>query len=181
MSWAAARTTTRVEDMAYCLLGLFGVNMPLLYGERQKAFFRLQEEIIKHSDDQSIFMWHNSPNGDQNIYEIGLLANNVSDFGSSGRICTTKDGPDRPYSITNIGLRIEVKLRQLAPDIGDSFCVHHAVELTGIYMEHENEDHVREENALQRPSLNLFLLQCLHEDRQKWYRSRVNDLLSAEL
>jgi hypothetical protein len=47
MSWAAKRRTTRVEDMAYCLLGIFGVNMPLLYGEGTKAFTRLQEEIMK--------------------------------------------------------------------------------------------------------------------------------------
>ncbi|OAA63620.1 Heterokaryon incompatibility [Niveomyces insectorum RCEF 264] len=54
MSWLSRRTTTRVEDLAYCLLGLFDVNMPLLYGEGGKAFVRLQEEIIKKSDDQSI-------------------------------------------------------------------------------------------------------------------------------
>jgi len=33
MSWAADRKTTRVEDIAYCLFGIFDVNMPLLYGE----------------------------------------------------------------------------------------------------------------------------------------------------
>jgi hypothetical protein len=42
MSWASARTTTRIEDMAYCLLGLFSINMPLLYGEGDRAFIRLQ-------------------------------------------------------------------------------------------------------------------------------------------
>jgi hypothetical protein len=41
MSWAAKRKTTRIEDKAYCLLGIFGVNMPLLYGESEKAFSRL--------------------------------------------------------------------------------------------------------------------------------------------
>ncbi|KAF8860085.1 HET-domain-containing protein [Acephala macrosclerotiorum] len=61
MSWAAKRTTTRTEDLAYCLLGIFDVNMPLLYGEGEKAFFRLQEEIIKSSSDQSIFAWGDSP------------------------------------------------------------------------------------------------------------------------
>jgi len=42
MSWASERETTRTEDTAYCLLGIFGVNMPLLYGEGSKAFIRLQ-------------------------------------------------------------------------------------------------------------------------------------------
>lgn len=56
MSWASGRVTTRVEDQAYCLMGLFDVNMPLLYGEGKKAFARLQLEIIKSSDDESIFV-----------------------------------------------------------------------------------------------------------------------------
>jgi hypothetical protein len=55
MSWAAGRETKREEDLAYCLLGLFSINMPMLYGEGARAFLRLQEEIIKRSDDQSIF------------------------------------------------------------------------------------------------------------------------------
>ncbi|KAI0554083.1 heterokaryon incompatibility protein-domain-containing protein [Xylaria curta] len=55
MSWASQRQTTRIEDQAYCLLGLFGVNMPLLYGEGDQAFIRLQQEIMKESDDQTIF------------------------------------------------------------------------------------------------------------------------------
>jgi len=57
MSWAAERETKREEDVAYCLLGLFSINMPMLYGEGPRAFLRLQEEIIKRSDDQSIFAW----------------------------------------------------------------------------------------------------------------------------
>ncbi|KIK22877.1 hypothetical protein PISMIDRAFT_101532, partial [Pisolithus microcarpus 441] len=57
MSWAADRKTTRVEDRAYSLMGLFGVNMPMLYGEGKKAFQRLQLEIIRVSGDQSILAW----------------------------------------------------------------------------------------------------------------------------
>ncbi|KAI0799970.1 heterokaryon incompatibility protein-domain-containing protein [Fomes fomentarius] len=57
MSWAARRRTTLVEDRAYSLMGIFGVNMPTIYGEREKAFVRLQLEIIRQSPDQSIFAW----------------------------------------------------------------------------------------------------------------------------
>ena len=57
MSWAANRTTTRIEDRAYSLMGLLDVNMLALYGEGRKAFHRLQMEIIRSSDDQSIFAW----------------------------------------------------------------------------------------------------------------------------
>ncbi|KAH9851030.1 heterokaryon incompatibility protein-domain-containing protein [Lenzites betulinus] len=57
MSWAAKRETTRVEDRAYSLLGIFGVHMSPIYGEGTNAFLRLQEEIIKLIPDQSIFVW----------------------------------------------------------------------------------------------------------------------------
>lgn len=46
MSWAANRVTTRLQDEAYCLLGLFDIHMPLIYGEGYKAFYRLQQEIL---------------------------------------------------------------------------------------------------------------------------------------
>ncbi|KAH9924635.1 uncharacterized protein BXZ73DRAFT_91226 [Epithele typhae] len=57
MSWASKRKTTRIEDEAYCLFGRFGVSMPTLYGEGRKAFYRLQEEIMKTSLDLSLFAW----------------------------------------------------------------------------------------------------------------------------
>jgi hypothetical protein len=48
--WAEKRETTRKEDKAYSLLGIFDIHMPLIYGEgREKAFKRLQEEIDKDS------------------------------------------------------------------------------------------------------------------------------------
>ncbi|KAI0326717.1 hypothetical protein GY45DRAFT_66639 [Cubamyces sp. BRFM 1775] len=46
MSWASYRVTTKVEDEAYSLMGIFGVNMPTIYGEGRAAFYRLQEEIM---------------------------------------------------------------------------------------------------------------------------------------
>ncbi|KAI0453858.1 heterokaryon incompatibility protein-domain-containing protein [Xylaria acuta] len=57
MSWAADRNTTRVEDEAYCLLGIFDVNIPLIYGEGRHAFLRLQEEILRRKEDYSILAW----------------------------------------------------------------------------------------------------------------------------
>jgi hypothetical protein len=62
MSWAAMRTTKRAEDRAYCLMGIFDVNMPILYGEgAQKAFNRLQDSILGMSDDHSILAWNRFP------------------------------------------------------------------------------------------------------------------------
>ncbi|KAI0645144.1 heterokaryon incompatibility protein-domain-containing protein [Trametes meyenii] len=57
MSWASKRRTTRIEDEAYSLMGIFGVSMPTIYGEGRRAFQRLQGEIIKQSADQTIFAW----------------------------------------------------------------------------------------------------------------------------
>lgn len=99
MSWAAGRSLTRVEDRAYSLLGLFQVHMPLLYGEGNKAYIRLQEEIMLKSDDASIFCHaHND-----------LLARTPFDFRESGDVTAS---PMRaavgPYSMTNMGLRLDV-------------------------------------------------------------------------
>jgi hypothetical protein len=49
MLWAAKRRTTRKEDEAYSLLGIFDIHMSLIYGEGRKAFLRLEEEIVKSS------------------------------------------------------------------------------------------------------------------------------------
>lgn len=57
LSWASRRQTTRVEDKAYCLLGLFGIHMPLIYGEGDHAFVRLQQIILARIPDHSILAW----------------------------------------------------------------------------------------------------------------------------
>ncbi|TBU55493.1 hypothetical protein BD310DRAFT_825619 [Dichomitus squalens] len=57
LSWAAQRETTREEDRAYSLLGIFNINMPTLYGEGARAFRRLQEEILRRIPDLSLFAW----------------------------------------------------------------------------------------------------------------------------
>ncbi|KAK0723507.1 hypothetical protein B0T26DRAFT_750771 [Lasiosphaeria miniovina] len=72
MHWASSRTTTRVENMAYCPLGIFDINMPLLYGEQERAFLRLQGEICKHSHDYTIFAWKQPE--DQVITRLSMTA-----------------------------------------------------------------------------------------------------------
>jgi hypothetical protein len=57
MSWAVNRRTTREEDRAYSLLGLLGVHMPLIYGEGKKAFVRLQHELMRNYNDESLLAW----------------------------------------------------------------------------------------------------------------------------
>jgi hypothetical protein len=53
LSWAANRETKRKEDKAYCLLGIFNIFMPLLYGEEDYAFDRLRQEIDKKHVENS--------------------------------------------------------------------------------------------------------------------------------
>ncbi|KAI0542827.1 heterokaryon incompatibility protein-domain-containing protein [Xylaria digitata] len=107
MSWASRRQTTRLEDEAYCLLGLFGVTMPLLYGEGRRAFRRLQEEIIKESDDESLFAW-------QGGTDQGLLASCPAQFTFSHSIHRSIEPPmgdnagSLPFAITNRGVRISL-------------------------------------------------------------------------
>lgn len=77
MTWMRDRQTTRREDLAYCLLGIFDVNMPLLYGEGSKAFRRLQKVILESSDDETLLTWRGSE------VNSGLFATTPSDFRES--------------------------------------------------------------------------------------------------
>jgi Heterokaryon incompatibility protein (HET) len=114
MSWASKRVTTRVEDRAYCLMGLFDVYMPLIYGEGERAFLRLQEEIIQDNDDQSIFAWSMGTNKFS-----GLLAPNPASFAGCEHTRTRKSFKGRePFSITNRGLSIRLNI---TPWLADTY------------------------------------------------------------
>ncbi|KAL7932182.1 heterokaryon incompatibility protein domain-containing protein [Trichoderma chlorosporum] len=108
MSWASRRQTTRPEDIAYCLLGLFGINLPLLYGEGWRAFLRLQEEIIKAYNDQSIFCWCYL---DAPVGWHSFLAPSPREFADSANFTSFREDADttiQPYTITNAGLSMTV-------------------------------------------------------------------------
>ena len=103
MSWASKRSTTRVEDRAYSLLGLFDINMPMLYGEGEKAFLRLQEEIVRSSSDQSIFAWQNP----KDVFGQGaLFAPSVDYFTGCGNIVEIPEMMPITYTMSNRGLEI---------------------------------------------------------------------------
>jgi len=115
MSWVASRVTTREEDIAYCLLGIFEINMPLLYGEGSKAFIRLQEEIIRHSNDHTIFCWSwpSSTKASETSDWQGCLAPKPATFRDSSDFVPTGpagDGVLSDFQITNSGLRISLPL-----------------------------------------------------------------------
>ncbi|KAL7915311.1 hypothetical protein GGI35DRAFT_489010 [Trichoderma velutinum] len=116
MAWASHRNTTRLEDAAYCLMGLFQVNMPLLYGEGRRAFARLQEEIIQRTDDQSIFAWNSFDDQDEDPDALfGLLAQSPAQFKLAGSLQVLPPLPvyaSAPSSMTNQGLRVQLYIRQ---------------------------------------------------------------------
>ena len=97
--------------MAYSLMGIFGVQMPTLYGEgRVSAFRRLQEEIVKYSNDHSIFAWNDEKG---TAGESGLLAPSPNCFRQSGAYVHTPTlHVNEPFSLTNKGLSIVLPLQK---------------------------------------------------------------------
>lgn len=111
MSWQAYRTTTKIEDLAYSMFGIFDLGIDLRYGEREKAFRRLQEEIIKRYPlDESILAWSFNGCGSDGLK--GVLAPRPSCFKDCGDL--TVASPSQKYEyrnvymITNRGLEISV-------------------------------------------------------------------------
>jgi len=128
MSWVATRTTSRAEDIAYCMLGIFEINMPLLYGEGSRAFIRLQEEIIARTNDHTIFCWSWPTAADLDSHPswYGCLAPRPITFRDSGRFEEDQSHTLAPnpanvsssdHQLTNNGLRINLRVMEcLLPD-----------------------------------------------------------------
>jgi hypothetical protein len=111
-SWASTRETTRAEDVAYCLLGLMDVNMPLLYGEGTKAFYRLQAELLKKTNEHTIFAWRLCR---KYLWKyFGMLAPSPAYFAESADIVSSGIVVDKEHHITNRGLRIQLPLVRCA-------------------------------------------------------------------
>ncbi|KAL9634914.1 MAG: hypothetical protein Q9164_003799 [Protoblastenia rupestris] len=141
LSWASKRETTRVEDQAYCLMGIFGINMPLLYGEGDNAFRRLQLEILKVSTDHTLFAWTGEGQ------DRGLLARSPSEFVNCGSVCEVNGNwAKSPYSMTNKGLSIDLRLMWI---LGNS-----------SYYDRPRECGTRAEGQI------LAILDCQREDQQ---------------
>ncbi|KAH8800819.1 heterokaryon incompatibility protein-domain-containing protein [Xylogone sp. PMI_703] len=115
MSWASGRRTTRLEDEAYCLIGLFNVNMPLLYGEGREAFLRLQQEIIKKSDDQTIFAWSYSKDKYSHLQTSGLMAPSPDYFKEAAGIQLMEyhDEYEIPFEVVNRMVRVRLRLVEM--------------------------------------------------------------------
>ncbi|KAI0509022.1 hypothetical protein F5B22DRAFT_638388 [Xylaria bambusicola] len=121
MSWMATRTTTREEDMAYSMLGIFGITMTPQYGEGQGAFMRLQEALMTtYLFDESIFAWtmpdpesgvrHGIRKDKWQAGEWGLLAPSPEWFRESGDIVTNNEQmATRSFTMTPQGMRAPIR------------------------------------------------------------------------
>ncbi|KAI1381885.1 HET-domain-containing protein [Hypoxylon crocopeplum] len=114
LSWASQRETLREEDMAYCLMGLLGVNMPLLYGEGSlKAFQRLQNEIMKEHYDHTILAWGLKTKKTPLRYWFGwapLLAASPAFFNGWDAHVVPIPPENTHYVATNLGLLIQLPI-----------------------------------------------------------------------
>jgi Heterokaryon incompatibility protein (HET) len=103
MRWASKRNATREEDIAYSLMGLFDVQMPIIYGEgATKAFRRLQTQIMQTSFDQTIFAWRSES------ASSGLLANSPANFSNTPQLALWHLKTLSPFHMTNVGLSIRL-------------------------------------------------------------------------
>jgi ankyrin repeat protein len=185
MSWASKRETTRVEDLAYCLIGMFGINMPLLYREGERAFTRLQEEIMKVSDDYSLFAWKSSEK------HGGLLATSPAAFFNSSKIILFNPSSTLSGAITmnNKGIHLKLHFRTIFQDVGLAIlpCIENGKEVA-IYLRAMSET---KEYFVRTLSDRLELLNlkdfsrleyreksiCVRQER--WVRKNQSSLLRA--
>ncbi|KAL4893174.1 heterokaryon incompatibility protein-domain-containing protein [Aspergillus ambiguus] len=115
MSWASKRRTSRIEDRAYSLLGIFDIHMPLIYGEGYKAFTRLQEEIMRVFEDYTIFAW--KADLEPGAYG-GLLAPSPDAFANSSGVVSADHLAFRTrttWTVNNRGIQLELPFMGIGP------------------------------------------------------------------
>lgn len=176
LKWASRRKTSRPEDIAYCLMGLFDVNMPLLYGEGgRKAFLRLQEQILTTIDDQSIFAWK-LPQEYDTRENYGLLSESPSYFVDTPSICvvsTGYSGNSIPWNMTNKGLQLELFLRPHGDGSGKQY-----VAILDCFHEHgEPQKEPKNQIGNFSPAIHLQRLWGDHFTRVK---ASICDMIEAD-
>lgn len=125
MCWAANRQTKRPEDIAYSLLGLFGVTMPMIYGEGDQAFFRLQEEIMRRGVDDSILAWglQTDTGTGKAAFQTsrGVLAKKPYDFKNCGLVVSSEESKTSIESFNALGGTLRIQMRLHTTPSGDTF------------------------------------------------------------
>ncbi|KAF8837291.1 HET-domain-containing protein [Paxillus ammoniavirescens] len=124
LSWMSHRKTTRIEDMAYSMVGILDVSLTIAYGEGRRAFSRLLQAIIASNDSWEVFSWA----GEASPYNSALAAGPECYPGSSSDEDVTRgfawvgdlktmqrqyQAGDKLFTLTNHGLRIKVAWRKV--------------------------------------------------------------------
>lgn len=199
MSWAAGRKTTREEDIAYSLLGIFDVHMPLLYGEGGlNAFSRLQEELLKKYDDQSLYAWHSkdvdpvpttlewdtlrrSQGGRgwaRAAITTGALARSPDDFRECGDVvlCEFEGAAGHHSTMTNAGILIELPVCRLyGADVNASYALlkcrrrHDFVHALAIPIERDGDTWHRTSRGIQ----------LVAQTSRPWHQARLKSMYLA--
>jgi hypothetical protein len=99
--------------VAYCLLGIFDVQMPVLYGEGVQAFIRLLEEIIKKVEDHSIFLRFTGEAPTNISHRSGVLAKHPRMFKGLRDLYISPSIDWEPLSVANKGIRIQLPFLQV--------------------------------------------------------------------
>ncbi|KAH0837769.1 hypothetical protein J3R83DRAFT_5947 [Lanmaoa asiatica] len=100
MGWASKRKTTRLEDIAYSLLGIFDVTMPIAYGEGRMAFRRLLEAIAQRYEDITFFAWC----GSCSPYSSALPSSPASYI----KPVIDKSGGDTTFTVHKHGVQVKL-------------------------------------------------------------------------
>ncbi|KAK0649191.1 hypothetical protein B0T16DRAFT_428045 [Cercophora newfieldiana] len=111
LSVLTAVTILKSTPAAYSLLGLLDVNLPLFYGERTKAFVRLQEEVLRRRGDLSLLAWAPSTNPETPTAFFSILAPLPKEFAwCRGHQVSQPSRHNTEVSVTHRGLRPSSKL-----------------------------------------------------------------------
>lgn len=153
MSWAAHRETTRTEDIAYCLMGVFGIHMPMLYGEGGKAAFqRLQEMVLERTGDLSLLAWTAQEHQPADTRPVrGVLAESPAEFANCthtaftrtasarSEICAITNGQlkiNNPFLVYNVGQK-EDEILDLHCNDGNAAQGIYVRKVSGVYLRSE--------------------------------------------
>ncbi|KAG2145543.1 hypothetical protein BD769DRAFT_845891 [Suillus cothurnatus] len=131
MLWASRRRTTRIEDVAYSLIGIFDISLMIAYGEGNRAFFRLMEEVIKRYDKWDVFLW----SGRCSRYNAALpyaprsyAGGCIETLRNAAVLAASYEYGDRRFALTNHGLEIwvlvlEVEVEDISEELPESRCI----------------------------------------------------------
>lgn len=158
MSWAGTRQSTRIEDVAYSLLGIFGIHMPMLYGEEERAFLRLQTEIISSCPDPSILAWmlpmenpEDNPKDPGDSYS-GVIASSPLAFRDCAQVTSLSDQSLFDFDMSNRGIRLRAQFGLLPLGKAKGSCLVLPVcrfqnEVYGVRLRNRGSGHFIRQNA----------------------------------